>query len=115
MEREATMTGIETSESELACRLPDEEQDRQWEEVASELHRAVEETRELEDGYAFRFPGSDEWVRALTEYALFERGCCPFVRFELALEPEGGAAWFRMRGGEDVKRFVREELRERLV
>lgn len=108
------MTEIETSDRELACRLPDEEQDRQWEDVASEVHDAVEETRELEDGYAFRFPGSDEWFRTLAEYALYERGCCPFVHFELALEPEGGTAWLRMRGGEDVKRFVREVLQERV-
>ena len=108
------MTDIETNDRELACRLPDEEQNRQWEDVASEVYAAVEKTKELEDGYAFQFPSSDEWVRTLTEYVLYERGCCPFVQFELALEPEGGATWLRMRGGEDVKRFVREELRERV-
>lgn len=109
------MTEIETDDRELACRLPDEEQDRQWEDVASEVFAAVEESRELDDGYAFRFPSTEEWVRTLTEYVLYERECCPFFRFELAFEPEGGPTWLRLRGGEDVKRFVREQLRERIV
>lgn len=108
------MTEIETIDRELACRLPDEEKDRQWEDVASEVYAAVEETRELEDGYAFRFPSSDGWVRTLTEYVLYERGCCPFFRFELAVEPEGGPTWLCLRGGEDVKHFVRGQLRERV-
>jgi len=108
------MSDIETTDRELACRLPDEEQDRQWEDVASEVYAAVEETKELEDGYGFRFPSSDEWFRTLSEYVLYERGCCPFVQFELALEPKGGATWLRMRGGDDVKRFVREVLGERM-
>ena len=108
------MTGDEARHRELACRLPDEERDRQWEDVASEVFAAAEETRELEEGFAFRFPGDDSWARTLTEYVLYERGCCPFVQFELALEPDHGAIWLRMRGGRDVKRFVREELRERV-
>lgn len=107
------MTEHEVRDVGLACRLPDEEQDRQWEDVVSEVFAAVEETRELDDGYAFRFPSSDDWVRTLAEYVLFERACCPFFRFELALEPDGGPAWLRLRGGKDVKRFLREQLRER--
>jgi hypothetical protein len=113
-DEEETVTEIDTRDRDLACRLPDEEQDRQWEDVASEVFAAVEEARELEDGYAFRFPESDEWARTLTEYVLYERGCCPFLRFELVLEPEAGPAWLRLRGGEDVKRFVRRELSQRL-
>ena len=108
------MTTDEARDRQLACRLPDEEQDRQWDDVASEVFAAVEDAREMDDGYAFRFPTGDEWVRTLTEYVLYERDCCPFVQFELALEPDHGATWLRMRGGEDVKRFVRRELRERV-
>lgn len=107
------MTEHGVRDRDVACRLPAEEQDRQWENVASEVFAAVEETRELKDGYAFRFPSNDNRVRTLTEYVLFERGCCPFFRFELALEPYGGPAWLRLRGGRDVKRFVREKLWER--
>lgn len=108
------MDSSKTNARELACRLPDAEQDRQWEDVAFEVFAAVEEVREREDGYAFRFPADDRWVRTLTEYVLYERDCCPFFRFELTLEPDGGPTWLALRGGEDVKRFVREELSKRL-
>lgn len=108
---EETMTDVQ--EGSIACRLSDAEQDRQWEDVASEVFGAVEETRELPDGWAFRFPGEDEWVRTLAEYALYERDCCPFMRFEIVLEADVGPAWLHLRGGEDVKRFLREEMRER--
>jgi hypothetical protein len=108
---EETMTDVR--ERTIACRLPDAEQDRQWEDVASDVFEAVEETRELADGWAFRFPGEDGWVRALAEYVLYERGCCPFMRFEIVLETDDGPAWLHLRGGEDVKRFVSQELRER--
>lgn len=107
------MGRTEDGDRDLACRLPEEEQDRQWEDVASEVFGAVRETRELEDGYAFRFPSGDDWVRTLVEYVLYERECCPFFRFELAFESEGGPAWLVLRGGEDVKEFVRGELGER--
>lgn len=108
------MSELDARDRELACRLPDEEQERQWEDVASEVFDAVRETRELEDGYGFRFPSSDEWIRSLTEYVLYERGCCPFLRFELVLEAGGGAAWLLLRGGEDRKRFLRRTLQARL-
>lgn len=108
------MTDPQTNGRELACQLPDEVQDRQWDDVASEIFEAVEETRELEDGYGFRFPPNDAWVRILTEYVLYERDCCPFFRFELVLEPEGGPTWLHLRGGDDVKQFVRDTLQERV-
>lgn len=109
-----TRATTDEPDREIACRLPDEEQDRQWEEVASDVFGAVEETRELDDGYAFRFPSDDGWVRSLTEYVLYERGCCPFFRFEIILEPDGGSTWLRLRGGEDVKRFITGQLQQRL-
>lgn len=98
----------------IACRLPGEEQDRQWEDVASEVFAAVEETRELDDGYGFRFPSDGEWVQTLTEYVLYERGCCPFFRFEIVLEADGGPVWLHLRGGEGARQFVGDQLRQRL-
>lgn len=106
------ISGRASRNRELACRLPVQEQERQREEVASGLYTEVEEVRELEDGYAFRFPSDDRSVRSLTEFMLSERECCPFYRFELVLEAGDGATWLHLRGGRDVKRFTREEFLE---
>lgn len=101
------------SEHGVACRLSETERDREWDEVASEIYAAVEETRELEDGYAFRFPPGDDRARTLADYMLFERECCPFLRFELVLEPHGGPTWLRLRGEDGAKRFLRQQLQAR--
>ncbi|MBI4409686.1 MAG: hypothetical protein HY561_08265 [Gemmatimonadetes bacterium] len=44
------------------------------------------------------------------EFILFERGCCPFLRFELEFEP-GGPLWLRIRGPEGAKEFIAAEAR----
>ena len=59
---------------------------------------------ELDDGYEFLFPGSGEWAAGLTEFVVFERGCCPFFVFE----PEAGPTRLRVRGPEGVKGIVAE-------
>jgi hypothetical protein len=67
------------------------------------LYRAATQVRELSDGYAFRFPGGDDWAARLLDYIVFERRCCRFFAFELAFEPDQGAIWLRVRGPEGVK------------
>jgi len=61
---------------------------------------------ELDDGYEFLFPGSAERAAGLTEFVVFERGCCPFFVFE----PEAGPIRLRVRGPEGVKGIVAEML-----
>jgi hypothetical protein len=61
---------------------------------------------ELENGYEFSFPGSEEWVLRLTEFIVFERECCPLFAFELVFEPEGGPIRLRVRGPEGTKEMV---------
>jgi len=65
---------------------------------------------ELDDGYAFAFPGSAEWANRLVEMINAERACCPFFAFELAVEPGGGQIVLRVRGPEGAKEFFEAEL-----
>ncbi|MCP3979397.1 MAG: hypothetical protein GY716_08715 [bacterium] len=71
-----------------------------------ELLAGTTETRELEDGYEFRFPGTSKWSARLLELIHSERECCGFLRFELAFEPEQGPIWFRVRGSAQVKALL---------
>jgi hypothetical protein len=64
------------------------------------------ESRELSDGYALRLAGVDSLARESLDWLLLERRCCPFLRLELELEPDDGALWLRLRGGEGVKEFL---------
>jgi hypothetical protein len=61
---------------------------------------------ELEVGYEFYFRGSGQWAARLTEFIVFERGCCPFLAFELIFESEEGPISLRVHGPEGVKEMV---------
>ena len=78
----------------------------------AKLAKRVQTVNELPDGYALSFDGSNETANRVLEFVAFERGCCNFLRFELALEPNGGPIQLTLRGDADAKRFLGEMLRE---
>ena len=97
-------------EHDFACRLPEEQQEAARRDAWQFLEETVEETRELENGYAFRFPGGEEVTRTVLEAVERERDCCPFFRFELEMAPDQGPIWWKFLGPDGVKRFLEEEL-----
>jgi hypothetical protein len=94
-----------TEETPIACNLTGEALNERGDEVHS-LFQEVEQVRELADGYAFRFAGSEAAASRLLEFTLAERRCCPFFTFELAFEPDEGPIWVRLRGSATIKEFV---------
>jgi hypothetical protein len=57
----------------------------------------VLETRELPQGYAFRFAAREPIVEELAEWVALERLCCPFLRFTIE-EESGGPLWLGLTG-----------------
>ena len=92
-------------ETPIACNLTGEARAERGDDVRA-LFQEVEQVRELADGYAFRFAGSDSAASRLLEFTLVERRCCPFFTFELAFEPNEGPIWLRLRGSTNIKDFV---------
>jgi hypothetical protein len=99
-------------ESPFACNLLalDAAGRQRHKTVSQQMHAAVKEVRELSDGYAFRFPAEQDNILLVSEFIARERLCCPFFRFELVAEQEGGPLWLQLRGREGVKEFIRAEL-----
>jgi hypothetical protein len=87
----------------LACSLSGPQQSRRQEEIGKHFEGCLR-VDELEDGYELGFSGSAQWAIRLTEFIIFERGCCPFFAFELVFEPGEGP--IRVRGPEGVKDLV---------
>jgi hypothetical protein len=83
------------------------EQRERWMEVGRQLYGAIQEIRELPDGYAFRLPSQPEMLLLAAEVLNFERLCCPFIHYTLEVEPNRGPFWFQWRGSEEIKAFVR--------
>lgn len=89
----------------IVCTLSTEERAQRADEVTDLLGDALE-VRELQDGYAFRFPGSDDWATRLLDFIVVERRCCRFFTFELVFEPDQGAILLHVRGPEGVKELL---------
>ena len=68
------------------------------------------ETKELTDGYAFRFQAGQISINDLAAWVSWEQKCCPFFDFEIELQRDGGPLWLKLRGREGVKEFMRHEF-----
>jgi hypothetical protein len=93
----------------MACEpnaIPAKQHER-WIELSRLIYGAIEEIRELPDGYAARLPNRPEMLALLAEDLNIERMCCPFLRFTIEIEPQHGPFWLRLTGREGVKDFLR--------
>lgn len=94
----------------IACTLSDSALARRRGDTIATLFQQAGAYQELEDGYAFRFPGTDEQADQLLDFIKFERRCCAFFTFALSFEPNQGHIWLSLRGGDGVKAFIQAEL-----
>jgi hypothetical protein len=98
-----------TEPSPIACRmdaLTPAERARRSEVFALLTRRAVEVV-ETADGIAVRLRGEPDTPALAGEFVAYEARCCPFIRFELAVEAEGGPVRLTLGGREGVGEFLR--------
>src|SRR5262245_41848694 len=99
--------------SSLACNAfasSPEARKRDFEEVGPAVLKLKKSTRELPDGYEFELPADKATWQLLTEWAIDERLCCPFLDIELRLSREGGPLWLRLTGRPGTKEFIEEDF-----
>ncbi len=101
----------------FACDMSAIEPDRRGEHMATidELFRAIEDIRELPNGYAFRLPNKPDVLFRTAKFIARERLCCPFFGFAIEVEPEGGAVWLSLTGRAGVKPFIVAEIGDHLT
>ena len=92
----------------LACLLTGEDLTARG-EVVRPLMASYQQLQELEDGYAFQFPGESDWIQRVVTFVAEERECCPFFTFELHYEPNLGPIWLRLRGSAEIKAVLRDQ------
>lgn len=98
------------STTELSCKLTTPELQKRKATVLESLRKQIIEKKELENGYAFKFNGSDKMIDELTEFAKTERQCCDFFTFNLAITGDTTAVWFEIVGPKEAKEFIKTEL-----
>lgn len=78
--------------------------------ASEDLFFAVEEVRDLVDGYAFRLPADDHRAHVALAFVLAQRRAYPSLVFHLECEPERGAMWLEVRGGSEVATMLASKL-----
>jgi hypothetical protein len=101
---------ITKTAKEPVCKLTSPELRERKETVIASLRKKVLEKKELSNGYAFKFGGSDEMLDELTTFIKAERQCCDFFTFNLQISGDQSELWLELTGAEGAKDFIRTEL-----
>ncbi|HET9136501.1 MAG TPA: hypothetical protein VFO76_07685 [Candidatus Kapabacteria bacterium] len=96
--------------TELSCKLSSPELRKRKAVVLAQLRKQMLERKELSNGFAFKFPGTDSMVTELTEFIKTERTCCDFFIFTLSVSGDKTEAWLELTGVEGAKEFIVNEL-----
>ncbi len=64
----------------------DTAQRERYKEITVKLSDDRQSVKELTDGYALRFKAESQLIQDVAEFIVYERLCCPFFDFELAVE-----------------------------
>jgi hypothetical protein len=99
-------------ETNFACNLNvlSEGEREQFASMTDSLFDAVQETRELENGFVFRFLNQPGQLVQIAKFIERESQCCPFLEFTLEVKPSGGPLWLYISGAEGTKEFLQTEL-----
>ena len=96
--------------TEFSCKLTSPELQQRKATVIEHLKKEILETRELNNGYAYKFPGTDQMIDELTAFIKTERECCDFFTFTISAAGDKSVVWLELTGEEGVKDFIKSEL-----
>ena len=97
---------METESLPIACLLTEPELQERRRVVLRKFRSAVIEIKELENGYSYSLPADDERLSELANLVNLERLCCPFLRFNIAVEPSGAPIVLEILGPAGTKEFL---------
>lgn len=96
--------------TKLTCKLTTPElRERRATAIAS-LKKQMIEKKELKNGYAYKFTGTDEMLDELSAFIKTERQCCDFFVFNLSISGDKSEAWLEITGPKGAKDFIKTEL-----
>lgn len=97
-------------ETTFKCKLTSPEFRERKATVIAELKSMMIKKKELKDGYAYKFSGSDEVVAKLNEFVRTESECCDFFKFKITVNTSKSEAWLHITGEKGVKDFIKTEI-----
>nr|WP_321232769.1 hypothetical protein [uncultured Psychroserpens sp.] len=96
--------------SELSCKLTTPELQRRKETLLKKLREQILIKKELENGYAYKFEGTDSILDQLSEFIKTERACCDFFIFGLSISGDKSEIWLELTGPKGSKDFIDTEF-----
>ncbi len=104
------MVEINNKKVALTCKLTTPELQERKATVIASLKKQVLQKKELENGFAYKFKGSDTMVDELATFVKTERACCDFFHFNLSFSGDKSEAWLEITGSKGAKDFIKTEL-----
>ena len=95
---------------ELSCTLTAPEMQTRKATVLESLCKQILEQKELENGYAFRFEGTDNVMDEIISFVKTERQCCGFFTFNLSIKDNKNFIWLELSGPQGAKAFITTEM-----
>jgi hypothetical protein len=97
-----------TANKPLVCKLTTPELRRRRATVIADLKSLVLARGERNDGYSYRFEGTNANLDRLTEFIKTERMCCDFFTFQLTVDET--SALLEISGPPGAKEFLDKEV-----
>ena len=101
---------VSKRETPLSCKLTTPELRERKATVIASLKKQVMEKKELRNGYAYKFAGSDNTVDEIANFIKTERMCCDFFTFNMSVRGDKSEAWLEITGPKGAKEFITSEL-----
>lgn len=92
----------------LACLLTDKEQIRRMNELHQTIFKKVDKAVERAASYELLFMHPDSGLaKEIFEFIGFEQLCCPWLNFQLNLQPANGPISLKMGNSKETKEMVK--------
>ncbi|MBV8866025.1 MAG: hypothetical protein JO210_11570 [Acidobacteriaceae bacterium] len=92
----------------IACNLKalTPEQRKQLAHIGEHVISAIDASRELADGYAFRIDPAKASLLDVAQWLDLWRRCCPFYEFQVQLQAADAVVWLAVKGRPGVKQYI---------
>jgi hypothetical protein len=92
----------------IACNLKalTSEQRKELAQIGHRVIAAINTSRELKDGYAFRVDPAQASIVDVAKWLDLWRRCCPFYEFQVDFYAADDTVWLSVKGRQGVKEFI---------
>lgn len=109
--KSTNMENVSIKPRTMSCKLTSPELQERKITIIANLKAQILEKKEIDNGYTYKFSGTDAIIDELSQFIKTERKCCSFFDFTIEIEGvEDGNIWLAITGPEGVKDFIKEDL-----